>query len=121
VWAIYDAQTDEEVAHAHKRGWVEYIRGWAYDSSGVIIQYAGGSVDEDAANPENPIYKLLVPGATPSLVGTPTSAGESRAPGAARRWGTNRRWWSLHQQRCALRGGLHRAGERSSARRLAAG
>ena len=83
---IYDAQTDELVAYCNKKGWVGSDLGWAADSSGVIIQWHGGSVDEAAANPENPIYKLLVPGATPRgtpvPVSTPTPSSEGRVPGA---------------------------------------
>ena len=85
--AIYDAQTDEEVAHAYKRLWNHQELGWAYDSSGVYVIYFGATVDEGAANPYHPIYKWLVPGATPR--GTPAlstdsgqaPAGESRVPG----------------------------------------
>lgn len=84
---IYDAQTDELVAYADKQVWVGSVLGWAYDSSGVYIRYSGGSVDESAANPESPIYKLLVPGATPRgtpvPVSTPTPASEGRIPGTA--------------------------------------
>jgi len=83
---IYDAQTDELVAYADKQVWVGSVLGWAYDSSGVYIQYSGGSVDESAANPESPIYKLLVPGATPRgtpvPVYTPTPASDGRVPAA---------------------------------------
>ncbi|MFQ6102506.1 MAG: hypothetical protein ACE5OS_14935, partial [Anaerolineae bacterium] len=83
--AIYDAQTDEIVTYAYKRMWRGGALGWAYDSSGVYVIYFGATVDEGAANPYHPIYKWLVPGATPR--GTPipvsTPSGESRAPGTA--------------------------------------
>ncbi|MFQ6102456.1 MAG: hypothetical protein ACE5OS_14685, partial [Anaerolineae bacterium] len=88
--AIYDAETDEEVAHAFKWYWYSQLRGWAHDSSGAYFIYKPRGVDADVLHPRHPIYKLLVPGATPRgtpvPVDTPTPSGSSRAPDAGPTW-----------------------------------
>ncbi|MBC7251042.1 MAG: hypothetical protein H5T62_12255 [Anaerolineae bacterium] len=85
--AMFDAATEKEVAHAFKWGWHGDFRGWAYDSSGAYFIYKPWGVDAGVLHPRHPIYKLLVPGATPRgtpvPVSTPTPSGEGRIPGAA--------------------------------------
>ncbi len=65
--AIYDAETDQEVAFANKNGWESQPLGWAYDSSGVYYLYRPDSVMGSAPYM---LYKSLVPGA--ALRGMPT-------------------------------------------------
>ncbi|MCR4407941.1 MAG: hypothetical protein NUW24_13660 [Anaerolineae bacterium] len=84
--AMFDAATEKEVAHAYKYYWSTYFLGWAYDSSGAYFMFQPRGVDADVLHPRHPIYKLLVPGATPRgtpvPASTPTPSGESRAPGS---------------------------------------
>jgi hypothetical protein len=63
---IYDATTDEPVTFAYKNGWAYYPLGWASDSSGIYVRYSPRSSSGDLLYNRHPIYKLLVPGATPS-------------------------------------------------------
>jgi len=83
--AMFDAATEKEVAHAFKWGWHGDFRGWAYDNSGAYFIYKPWGVDADVLHPRHPIYKLLVPGATPRgtpvPVSTPTPSSEGRVPG----------------------------------------
>ena len=85
--AMFDAATNQEVAHAYKYYWNTYFLGWAYDSSGAYFMFQPRGVDADVLHPRHPVYKLLVPGAakrgTPAPVSTPTPSGKSRAPGGS--------------------------------------
>ncbi len=85
--AMFDAATNQEVAHAYKYYWNTYFLGWAYDSSGAYFMFQPRSGDADVLHPRHPVYKLLVPGAakrgTPVPVPTPTPVGKSRAPGGS--------------------------------------
>jgi hypothetical protein len=66
---MFDAATGQEIARALKRDWDAYFLGWAYDSSGAYFMFIPSTADADLLHPRHPIYKLLVPGATPR--GTP--------------------------------------------------
>jgi hypothetical protein len=69
IICIFDVTTEEMVAGAYKEVRKLQFAGWAYDSSGVYFQSVAGTSAEAAYYPEEPIYKLLVPGA--ELRGTP--------------------------------------------------
>ena len=83
---IYSAEDGQLLAEAYQKGWGPFIRGWTYDSSGVIFQMTARGSSAGVFHPEQPIYKLLVPGAvkrgTPAPKYTPTPTSEGGLPGA---------------------------------------
>ena len=85
--AMFDAATEKEVAHAYKHYWATYFLGWAYDSSGAYFMFQPRGADADILHPRHPIYKLLVPGATPRgtpvPMYTPTPTRDSSVPPGA--------------------------------------
>lgn len=85
--AMFDAATEKEVAHAYKHYWSTYFLGWAYDNSGAYFMFKPRTADADVLHPRHPIYKLLVPGATPRgtpvPMYTPTPTSEGGVPQGA--------------------------------------
>ncbi|HEY4688901.1 MAG TPA: hypothetical protein VIK33_06295, partial [Anaerolineae bacterium] len=63
--AMFDAVTDQRVAHAYKWVWNTIFLGWAYDSSGAYFLYRPTSPAGEMLYQQWPIYKVLVPGAQP--------------------------------------------------------
>lgn len=63
--AMFDAATGQEIAHAYKWGWYPKYLGWAPDSSGVYLLFRPRGEYLDTSKENHPIFKLLVPGATP--------------------------------------------------------
>ncbi len=76
------------VAQAYNKGWGMGIYGWTYDGSGVIFVMGALGSSAGVFHPEQPIYKLLVPGAVkrgtpvPMSTPTPTPTSEGGLPGA---------------------------------------
>ncbi len=68
----------QEVGYGYKYVWSTYFLGWAYDSSGAYFLYRPHTPDGDALYSKWPLYKILVPGATPR--GTPVPVADFTPP-----------------------------------------